>query len=419
MEAPSTLLVEEMCVYSKLEQRMTALEATPVRVSSAELARRWAAVRGEMAERGIDALVVRNDNDWVGGYVRWFSDVPANNGYPRTLVLHRDDLMTLVEVGPFDGREMLGGKDDYHRGVGERLTAPAFAPIAYTHTYDGELVAAILGRRGYRTVGLVAPNAQAKGFLGPLDAALAGKARIVDATDFVDAIKTVKSAEEIAFIRATAALQDAAFAKAVETIRPGLRDVDVVAAAWHEAQILGSEQGVILGGSAPLGTPSRFVGRHQQGRRINSGDHLTLLIEVNGPGGYYGELARTIVLGRASAELADGFAATRELQAATLAQMKPGAACADISAAHDAAMAARSLPLERRVYSHGQGYDMVERPLIRGDEPGVLVAGTCLAVHPQFETGRVFAVICDNYIIGAAGPGECLHRTEKKIFEVA
>ena len=118
MEAPSTLLVEEMCVYSKLEQRMTALEATPVRVSSAELARRWAAVRGEMAERGIDALVVRNDNDWVGGYVRWFSDVPANNGYPRTLVLHRDDLMTLVEVGPFDGREMLGGKDDYHRGVG-------------------------------------------------------------------------------------------------------------------------------------------------------------------------------------------------------------------------------------------------------------------------------------------------------------
>jgi Xaa-Pro aminopeptidase len=99
--------------------------------------------------------------------------------------------------------------------------------------------------------------------------------------------------------------------------------------------------------------------------------------------------------------------------------MKPGVACADISAAHDAAMAALGLPPERRVYSHGQGYDMVERPLIRRDEPAALRAGTCLAVHPQFETPTCFAVISDNYIVGPDGPGECLNRTEKEIFEVA
>ena len=398
--------------------RIAATDATPVRISTAELARRWAAVRRAMAERGIDALVVRNDNDWVGGYVRWFTDVPANNGYPRSIVFHRDDLMTLVEVGVFGGREPLAGAHEYHRGVGERLTVPAFAPIAYTHSYDGKLVAESLRRRAYRTIGLVAPDAQSKGFLAPIETALAGKTAIVDATDFVDDIKMIKSAEEIAFIREAAALHDAVFAKILETIRPGLRDIDVVAAAWHEAQLRGSEQGVILGGSAPLGTPSRFVGRHQQGRRMAAGDHITLLIEVNGAAGYYGELARTIVLGRASTALAEAFAAARELQAATLARMKPGVACADISAAHDAAMAARGLPLERRVYSHGQGYDMVERPLIRRDEPASLRAGTCLAVHPQFETPTCFAVVCDNYIVGPDGPGECLNRTEKKVFEV-
>ena len=41
-----------------------------------------------------------------------------------------------------------------------------------------------------------------------------------------------------------------------------------------------------------------------------------------------------------------------------------------------------------------------------------------LAVHPGYPTASLFAVICDNYLIGRDGPSECLHRTEKKVFEV-
>jgi Xaa-Pro aminopeptidase len=81
-------------------------------------------------------------------------------------------------------------------------------------------------------------------------------------------------------------------------------------------------------------------------------------------------------------------------------------------------MRKRGLPPELRLYSHGQGYDMVERPLIRRDETMALAAGMNLAVHPGYETPEIFAVICDNYLIGADGPGACLHRTEKKIFEL-
>jgi hypothetical protein len=74
----------------------------------------------------------------------------------------------------------------------------------------------------------------------------------------------------------------------------------------------------------------------------------------------------------------------------------------------------RGLSPEGRVYSHGQGYDMVERPLIRSDETMELAANMCFAIHPSYETTSVFAVICDNYIIGTDGPNECLHKTEKK-----
>jgi hypothetical protein len=34
------------------------------------------------------------------------------------------------------------------------------------------------------------------------------------------------------------------------------------------------------------------------------------------------------------------------------------------------------------------------------------------------QTASLFAVIRDNYLVGRDGVGECLHRTEKKVFEV-
>jgi hypothetical protein len=37
-------------------------------ISTGELERRWTAVRKGMAERGFDALIMQNNNDWLGGY---------------------------------------------------------------------------------------------------------------------------------------------------------------------------------------------------------------------------------------------------------------------------------------------------------------------------------------------------------------
>jgi Xaa-Pro aminopeptidase len=132
----------------------------------------------------------------------------------------------------------------------------------------------------------------------------------------------------------------------------------------------------------------------------------------------YTEIARTIVLGKASNELKDGFEAVREAQDYSLSLIKPGATPRDIHLAHNAYMEQRKLPPELRLYAHGQGYDMVERPLIRSDETMPLAAGMNLAVHPGYETASIFAVICDNYLVEANGPSACLHATEKKIFEV-
>jgi Xaa-Pro aminopeptidase len=387
-------------------------------ISTRELERRWSAARRGMAERGIDALVMQNNNDWLGGYVRWFTDTPLSNGYPRSVIFPAAERMTVVDMGARGPARKIDAGDQANRGIGEMLFTPSFTSVAYTDEYQGELVAGDLKRHGYRTIGWIAAGAMPHKFVLRIERELEGCARFVDATDFVDRIKAIKSEEEQNLIRKCAQMQDEVFRRVVEKIRPGMTGNDITALAQYEGRLLGSEQGLFLGSSAPLGQASRFVDRHLQARTLKPGEHFTLLIENNGPGGFYTEIARTIVLGKASNELIDGFEAMKEAQAHTLRLLKPGASCAEVAQQHDDYMRARGLPPELRLYAHGQGYDLVERPLLRADETMTIEEDMNLAVHPGYETDSIFAVICDNYIVEAGGPGACLHRTPKQVFEL-
>ena len=386
-------------------------------ISDAELDRRWTAVRKAMADQGVDALIVQSNNDWLGGHVKWLTDHPATNGYPKTVVFHANDWMTVIDMGPRGGRRKLGGNDEVHRGVGEILTTPAFTSVAYTDEYQAELVVSDIRRRNYNVVGVAGGGALPYKFMTRIEQDLA-PIRLLDMTDAIDWLKAIKSAEEIAAIRKAAHMQDEIFARLLAKVTPGMRDTDITALAQYEGRLIGSEQGLFLGTSAPLGIRAGFADRHQQGRTLKPGEHFTILIENNGPGGFYAELARTMVFGKASQQLLDGFAAMKAAQDHTLSLIKPGAVCRDIAAAHGDYMRGRGLPPELRLYCHGQGYDLVERPLVRSDETMSLAENMNLAVHPGYETDAVWAVICDNYLVEANGPSECLHRTEKKIFEL-
>ena len=198
-------------------------------ISDQELERRWNAVRAGMRERGIDALVVQNTNDWLGGYVKWFTDVPAYNGYPRSVIFPAADLMAVVEMGPRGESRRLDGKDKANRGVGELFTTNAFTSIAFTDDYQGEIVARELKRRGYRTIGTLAGGHMPYAFVRRIENELAGQAKFVDASDFVDRIKAIKSPEEIALVRKAALMQDEIFARVLRQVKPGMRDTEITA----------------------------------------------------------------------------------------------------------------------------------------------------------------------------------------------
>ena len=165
--------------------------------------------------------------------------------------------------------------------------------------------------------------------------------------------------------------------------------------------------------------PALFQPPHFQNRTIREGDQVSLLIEVNGPGGFYAELARMFSIGQPSQELVDAFAYAVEAQNYSLSLMKPGANPKDILAANSEFLGKKGYTPELRLYAHGQGYDLVERPFFLQDETMTIQPGMNITVHPVAATNTIWCTVCDNYIIGPEGPGECLHKTPKEIIIVS
>ena len=388
-------------------------------VSTAELERRWAAARSYMRDANIEALVVQGSNGYAGtaGYYRWLTGMPSVNSYPHTAILPRDALMTLLQQGDRGGKKILDGTVPEFRGVGRRLSTPSFPAIEYCSGYDAEIVAAEITGNRYRNVGLVGAFAMYHGFASRLRELLSG-VTLVDATQAVDDMKAIKSEEDIAYIRRTAAMQDEVMSKVGRHVRPGMRDFEVTAYGQYLGQLGGSEAGYFLANSAPPGKPTMLRHRPYQGRVIRDGDVFMYQAENTGPGGFFVHLGRIFVLGKAPQALVDAFGAMLEAQRYTVGLLEPGASCRDIFAQYNGYMRARGLPEERRVYCHGQGYEVVERPLIRDDESMTIAANMNIGIHPSLSNDRMFVTVCDNFLTHADGTVERLHKTPQTIVEL-
>ena len=86
-------------------------------------------------------------------------------------------------------------------------------------------------------------------------------------------------------------------ARRFAAVKPGMRDAEVAAAAQYYSQCHGSENGIYLCASMPLGSaveirPAACAEPRHPERRPDR-----LLVEDNGPGGMYTELGRSCVVG--------------------------------------------------------------------------------------------------------------------------
>lgn len=384
-------------------------------VAPAEMERRRQAVRTRLQEIGADALVATTAFDnFLNCGVRWLTGNTV--AYRGVVVIYADGSATLIENGPKGGRQELKDEQAEARGADTVLHTPSINSVHYTQGYEAELVLADLQRHGCRRLALVNPKAMASGFLDELKAY--GNLELIDDTDFVDRFRALKSPEEIRLIRAAAALQDEAYAAMMGEIRPGMRVSEVGAIGEFEMARRGGRYGVVLYGAAPPGAPATWVHLQRSNRILERGDSVNVLMEIASPNGLFTEVCRMMTLGEATPGQREAFERASAAQEALIDFMRAGQLASEVYANCVDHMVSQGHPPDLRLFAHGQGYDIVERPLIRDDETMMLEPGMLLACHPKATSAQGdTAMLCDNVFVTEGAP-EWLHRTERKLFEL-
>jgi Xaa-Pro aminopeptidase len=364
-----------------------------------------------MEEAGLDWLVAQSANQYLTGYVRYLLDQPPGN-YPATVLLPRTGDLVLIQHG--GGGEVAPSPLD--RGVGRKFALPFIGTLGYTGALAADKAAEVLREDGARRVGIVGMGFLPAAFYRRLQEALPG-VDLVDAGDVVDRVKARKSPEEVERIRRAVLLHDF-LAEAMPTIlRPGRTETEVRAEIAAHLIALGSEEQWIMMGSAPPGAPTPHQPPFLQGRRIEAGDQVFVMIEASGPGGYFAEIGRTWVLGPVPEALKRAWEAARCAQEAAAERLRPGVPVAEVVAASDAVLQRFGFPPERRLMGHSQGYDIVERPAVLAGESLVLEEGMYLALHPAASGREAYAFCCDNFLITREGAGR-LQRTPQAVFQL-
>ena len=340
--------------------------------------------------------------------------MPAKEGYPVTVIFPVNDEMTMITSG---GEPLPPGPPEWAvRGVKERIGRPYFRTLNYTDTLDGEAVISRLKARGAKRVGIVAKGSMSAPTYEYMQQNR-GQMEIVEVSDLIDPIKAVKSPEELELIKKAAAIQDAAMAAVPTIVRPGKKEYEILSAVTHILMDMGSEEQLLMVGSAPPGMSTGQKNDFFTNRTLNAGDQLFLMIEVNGPGGFYAELGRTFCLGSPPKELLQVWEAAKEAQVRTIKRLVAGARPADLLKAHNEFMVSQGYMAEGRLFGHGQGYDLVERPALRADESMPLAANMNITVHPIAVTDKAYGFCCDNYIVGEreATP---IHKTPREVIVI-
>jgi hypothetical protein len=93
----------------------------------------------------------------------------------------------------------------------------------------------------------------------------------------------------------------------------------------------------------------------------------------------------------------------------------PGADPIELWDGNNDFLRSRGFEKEGRLFAHGQGYDLVERPSLNPGETIKIQAHMNIAVHSCVISQKANVQVCENYLVPKSGPPQCLHETPQKI----
>jgi len=350
-----------------------------------------------MADAGIAEMVLYG-NAWQGDYLRYAADFGMLEGH-GIAVMAADGTTELF----------LDSATDLERAEAETSGVKIQFAIDIARAVEARL-----DRVANRRVA-AAPRRFVPRWLADKDRSFA----LEDGTKLLDRLLMHKLPGEIAVLRRAAKMADDAYVAFLKAVKPGRPQYELVADVEAYLRRRGCPDNFMIigsGGKDVLGTtpPSN--------RKIAAGDlvttELTPAIE-----GYYAQICRTCVAGKATYEQRRAFEQFREALEAGIAAVKPGATAADVARAENDVFRKYGLgdyvtSKWTRVRGHGMGLFADGKPHILEDVDVPLVPGMALIVHPNtYHPDAGYIVLGDAVVVTETG-ADVLCGTPRDLFEV-
>jgi Xaa-Pro dipeptidase len=303
--------------------------------SAAEINRRGDAIRAELSRRDLSCAFIYGANR-SGGAVSWLTGWPVTR--EALLIVGRRATDDVLLVSFYN-----------HVPQARRLSR---VPVEWT---GRNAIATALDRLGSRP-GRV-------GVVGPLPfwhyrTLVDHVAEVVDLNPAYTAMRLVKSAEEVAALRAAAALTDAAVRALEAALRVGATEHELVAEMERCYAAAGGMHHIHYLGATAMDDPSVCVpAQWPTGRRIRRGDVVTCEISVAVAPEYAGQLLRTFtVAANPTSRYARLHAVAEEAFDAIRARLVPGTHARALAAAGAVIDGAGYTAVDDLVHGFGGGY---------------------------------------------------------------
>jgi Xaa-Pro aminopeptidase len=350
-----------------------------------------ATVCSGLAGRKLDALLVS-----AGPNVRYLSGFTGDNAnllvLPGRAILFTDPRYTIQAA-----QETRGG------GLQVRIAKSALAL---------DVIAAIrrlrLKRIGFEPARMSCEAHEA------LRSRLPMKASLEPVAGWIEQLRMVKSADEIARIRQSVETNSRAFEQAVARVRPGMKESELAAELEYRMRRLGAEKPsfdtIVAGGlrgALPHAQPT--AAKLERGQLV--------VVDMGAlENGYCSDMTRMLFLGRPGPKVKQMYAAVLEAQLAAIDCVRAGVSTARVDRAARNVLKAHGLD-RAFVHStgHGLGLEIHEPPRLGKRDKHKLAAGMAITIEPGVYVEDFGGIRIEDTVVVTENGCEILTPTPKEL----
>jgi Xaa-Pro aminopeptidase len=363
---------------------------------------RLADILARMREAKLDAIVALHDG---AHFIEKPNPVTVLTGFkslgPVAAILRSDGATTLIVTPAWDN-ERAAGHCSRARVVG-------------TEDVVDSLVAE-LGAGPRSAVGLAGmrflPSSIAERVQAALPSAPSADKLVFDAA-------RIKTDDEIANAREATRIAELGYRHLLEIARPGMSEDALALELKWQMKSLGADDNFLL----LCASPHNRAVQPSTGRRFQRGDNILAEITPS-VGGQLAQICRTVVVGDASAELADKYALVVHAMNQGIAAAKPGVPMSEVCRAINTVLEAQGYaefchPPHIRRRGHGLGFASVRPGDVALDNDTVLEPGMIFMIHPNQYLPETGYLLCGEPVLLTASGAEPLTTQKAALATVA